>query len=106
MGDSNSENILYLDIETVPLVYSYHQLEEPAKNLWTKKWSYNHDLSPEQQYAKAGIYAEFAKVICIGLGHYRGGKFRAFTISSDSESELLSNFSSLLEKDFNTDRHF
>ena len=62
MNKSDIEKILFLDIETVPLIYKYTELNDNAKDLWNKKWQYNKDISGEHQYAKAGIYAEFAKV--------------------------------------------
>lgn len=98
---SNIEKILFLDIETVPLVYNYSDLNENAKELWNKKWQYSKDVTPEQQYAKAGIYAEFAKVICIGLGFYHQNKFRVKTIASANELEVLNQFSDLLKNHFN-----
>ncbi len=100
------EKILFLDIETVPVVYKYDSLEEGTKDLWNKKWQYNKDITPEQQYAKAGIYAEFAKVVCIGLGYYHQNKFRVKTIASANEKEILEQFAELLQQHFNTDLHF
>ncbi len=100
------EKILFLDIETVPVVYKYDSLDEGTKDLWNKKWQYNKDITPEQQYAKAGIYAEFAKVVCIGLGYYHQNKFRVKTIASANEKEVLEQFAELLQQHFNTDLHF
>ncbi|HOZ86733.1 MAG TPA: 3'-5' exonuclease [Bacteroidia bacterium] len=99
------EKILFLDIETVPAVYRYDDLNDAARELWNKKWQYNKEVSPEQQYVKAGIYAEFAKVIVIGLGFYNQGKFRVKTLASDNESEILRQFSDLLKQHFNTTSH-
>lgn len=100
------ENILFLDIETAPLHYQYSTLSTSEKELWDKKWLYSKDITAEQQYAKAGIYAEFAKVICIGLGYISEGKFRTKCIAGDNEKELLQEFSDLLAQFFNTKEHF
>jgi predicted PolB exonuclease-like 3'-5' exonuclease len=105
MSKTDLEKILFLDIETVPLVYHYGELHETARELWNKKWQYNKEISPEQQYAKAGIYAEFAKVVVIGLGYYNQGKFRLKTIASANETEILNQFSDLLQQHFNTASH-
>jgi predicted PolB exonuclease-like 3'-5' exonuclease len=105
MTKTDIEKILFLDIETVPLVYRYAELHEGSRELWDKKWQYNKDVPPEQHYAKAGIYAEFAKVVCIGLGYYNQGKFRITTIASRDEKYILSSFSDLLKQHFNTDSH-
>jgi predicted PolB exonuclease-like 3'-5' exonuclease len=99
------EKILFLDIETVPVVYKYEDLDTNTKDLWNKKWQFNKDISPQQQYGKAGIYAEFAKVIVIGLGYYNGQKFRVKTIASDNELSVLQQFSNLLKQYFNTSSH-
>lgn len=100
------ENILFIDIETVPIQYQYSKLSETEKELWNKKWFYLKDITPEQQYAKAGIYAEFAKVVCIGLGYMSEGKFRTKTIAGDDEKVILKEFSNLLQQYFNTKSHY
>lgn len=105
MTKADLEKILFLDIETVPLVYRYDEMPETARELWNKKWQYNKEITPEQQYAKAGIYAEFAKVVVIGLGYYHQGKFRVKTIASDHEADLLAQFAELLRQHFNTNAH-
>lgn len=99
------EKILFLDIETVPLVYKYSDLDDATRALWDKRWQYLKDTSSEQQYARAGIYAEFARVLCIGLGYYNGKKFRVTTIASDNEREVLEKFADLLAQHFNTAQH-
>lgn len=106
MSGIKLENILFLDIETAPLQFDYTQLPATEKDLWDKKWSYNRDLDPAQQYAKAGIYAEFAKVVCIGLGFMADGKFRTRCIAGDDEKKLLTEFSDLLSGHFNTSSHY
>lgn len=105
MTKTDIEKILFLDIETAPLVYEYKYLDEAAKELWDKKWQYNKEISPEQHYSKAGIYAEFSKVIVIGLGYYNQNKFRVKTIASANEMEVLTQFSELLKQHFNTTSH-
>lgn len=105
MAQSNIEKILFLDIETVPLVYKYSDLNDTSRELWDKKWQYNREVSPEQQYQKSGIYAEFAKVVCIGLGYYHQNKFRVKTITSSNEMEILTQFAELLKEHFNTSSH-
>ncbi len=105
MTKTDIDKILFLDIETVPLVYNYADLSETTKELWDKKWQYNKEVTPGQQYAKAGIYAEFAKVVVIGLGFYNQKKFRVKTIASENEPQILKEFSALLKEHFNTASH-
>lgn len=90
------EHILFIDIETVPLVYHYHELGDATRELWDKKWAYSKEVTPGQQYTKAGIYAEFAKIVCIGVGYFNEGKFRLKTVAGDDEAALLHEFSALL----------
>ncbi|MBL7901048.1 MAG: 3'-5' exonuclease [Bacteroidia bacterium] len=101
----DQDKILFLDIETVPLVYQYQDLDATTKELWDKKWQYNKDISPEQQYVKAGIYAEFAKVVCIGIGIFSKGKFSVSTIANENETLILKQFSKLLTEQFNSVNH-
>src|ERR1700757_777246 len=98
-------NILFLDIETVPLVYDYKELNEPFKKLWDLKWQYNKEITAEQQYAKAGIYAEFAKVICICVGYFNGTEFRLKSFYGDNEKEILTNFKTMLNVSFNDEKY-
>jgi predicted PolB exonuclease-like 3'-5' exonuclease len=105
MTKSDTEKILFIDIETVALTYKYSDLDETSKELWNKKWQYSKDIPPEEQYNKAGIYAEFAKVVCIGLGYYNNNKLRLKAISGENEAELLSQFSELLNTHFNSNTH-
>lgn len=105
MNKPELEKILFLDIETVPTEYQYSLLDETTKTLWNRKWLYDPTIDPETQYAKAGIYAEFAKVICIGLGYYSRGSFYATTFAGDNEYTLLRQLSELLNRSFATDQH-
>jgi hypothetical protein len=100
MPQPEINNVLFLDIETVPLVYDYQELNEPFKKLWDLKWQFHKDVTPEQQYAKAGIYAEFAKVVCICVGYFNGKEFRIKSFYGDDEKILLEDFKSTLEKHF------
>src|SRR3954470_2760705 len=105
MSKIDIEKILFLDIETVPVTYSYSDLDSPTRDLWNKKWQHNPDISPAEQYAKAGIYAEFAKVICVGLGSYKQKSFYVSTIAGDDERKVLTELSDLLKLKYNSDDH-
>ena len=97
----NIERILFLDIETVPLYSDYNQLDEKFKALWDKKASYlikNEGDTPESIYERAGIYAEFGKIVCISVGFFRDNMFRIKSFYGEDESKFLSDFINLLEK--------
>ena len=76
----NLRNILFLDIETVPQFGSFNQLSDRFSELWIKKYStLKRDVvdPPEISYKRAGIYAEFGKIICISCGYFGyGNTFR------------------------------
>ena len=94
------QHILFLDIETVPQTYRYSELQEETRRLWNNKWQYQKDTGGEDHYVKAGIYAEFAKIISIGVGYYHEGKFRVKCFSGHDEALLLKEFSELLNLHF------
>src|SRR5688500_11304780 len=95
-------NIVFLDIETVSQHKDYSTLEDDWKALWDKKAKALSKAAepPEDLYERAGIYAEFGKIICIGVGflrsHGSGNKLRVKTFSGDNEKELLMDFAKLL----------
>ena len=100
MPQPNINQVLFLDIETVPLVYDYNNLNEPFKKLWDLKWQHHKDVTAKQQYAKAGIYAEFSKVVCICVGYFNGIEFRIKSFYGDDEKLLLTDFKKMLETHF------
>jgi len=65
--------------------------------------------SSESFYEKAGIWAEFGKIICISVGFFASKRApRSFRIKSfygEEEEDLLNDFKSLLDRYFNTSRH-
>lgn len=102
------EKILFLDIETVPMVATYDKLPEQFRKLWDKKARYlarNQDDTADKLYERAGIYAEFGRIICISVGYVYNRDFRIKSFYGDDELELLKEFSALLEKYYNYRDH-
>ncbi len=96
----NINQILFLDIETVPQYQSYENLSDKAKTLWNKKaqkLSQSESDTAEKIYQKAGIYAEFGKVICIAVGFMHEDKFRVKAFYGNDEKKLLEEFAVMLE---------
>ena len=62
----NLENILFLDIETVPETEHFSDLDSTKQELWDAKSRYQRkeEFSAEEFYDRAGIWAEFGKIIC------------------------------------------
>lgn len=98
----NIENILFLDIETVPLAASFDNLQENYRLLWTKKAEFlrKENETAKDVYKRAGIYAEFGKIICISVGYFfkndSDRQFKITSFSGDNEKEILENFSRFL----------
>jgi uncharacterized protein YprB with RNaseH-like and TPR domain len=98
-------NILFLDIETVPLHSSYNELTDEWKVLWDNKAAYllrnREDETLETIYNRAGIYAEFGKVVCISCGIIQGNsqskKLIIKSFSGDDEKALLVQFCGMLK---------
>lgn len=100
------ENLLILDIETVPAEPLFEDLDERWQRLWTKKAAnLSSEEDPETLYERAGIYAEFGKIICISVGilvpNGDSYQLRVKSYADDDEKALLSEFADLLHSKFN-----
>lgn len=97
------EDVLFLDIETVPGTRSYELLDSPFQALWEKKSRQfrTPDQTAGDVYERAGIYSEFGKIICISVGlikEINPCSLRLKTFYGDDEKALLSEFSDMLSK--------
>ena len=100
------QNILFLDIETVPQFSSFGKLPQDWQNLWKRKANQliknTETETPETIYARAGIYAEFGKIICISCGFISGeGEKKKLSLKSfygEEEKEVLLSFAGMLNK--------
>ena len=104
------ENILFLDIETVPEEAEFSLLDEDKKELFGLKTQYQRkeDFTPEEFYDRAGIWAEFGKIVCISVGYFTfKGDIRHFRVTSfyGEEKKILQDFSTLLNTHFNQPQH-
>jgi uncharacterized protein YprB with RNaseH-like and TPR domain len=102
----NLEKILFLDIETVAQRHEFSQLDEDFKKHWEQKANFisKENETPEEVYQKAGIYAEFGKIVCISVGFIRlenGAKtLRLKSFFNDDEKILLTEFFELLNQHY------
>ena len=106
------KNILFLDIETVPIKENFEDLSSEFQSLWSEKtaWQRKDDFTPSEFYKmKAGIMAEFAKIICISVGYLFAEKgeshFRIKSFYGDDEKQILDDFASLLNSEFSKKQH-
>jgi 3'-5' exonuclease len=95
------QKILFLDIETVPMVENYELLSEKFKKLWDKKAEYlkkTPEDTTDTLFTRAGIYAEFGKIVCISCGFFYNREFRLKSFYGDNELILLQEFSVMLNR--------
>ncbi len=106
------KNILFLDIETASCKATYEELEEPFKLLWNKKAASlgQGELAAARELfsEKAAIYAEFGKVIAIGLGmvkydQHQEPQLHIQALSDHNEKALLGKFKAFLVSQFQQD---
>ena len=97
------EDVMFLDIETVPVFASYDLLGTAMQSLWDKKSKQfrSAEQTANDVYERAGIYSEFGKIICISVGLIKEKNpfsFRLKSFYGDEEKLLLSDFSEMLSK--------
>jgi len=109
LTDSELNKVIFLDIETVPLQNDFEQLTEQQKKLWEQKAKFDSsyklgEISLADTYHRAGIYAEFGKIVCISVGKVAPKQPSIFTLQSfleDDERRLLQKFKKFLESNSN-----
>ena len=115
-------NILFIDIETVPGTNEFDELDEELQELWGIKTrqllrrpaeeEIEYDEMSEVYGTRAGIYAEFGKIVCISVGiitkNPDNGEplLRLKSFTNHVEASLLEDFSELLNKRFDDPNKF
>ena len=103
-------HILFLDIETVPETSDFSTLDAEMQSLYEQKTQYQRkdDFSAEAFYDRAGIWAEFGKIVCISVGYFvNKGDIRHFRVTSffGEEKKILNDFNNLLNNHFSQPQH-
>ena len=106
------EKVLFLDIETVPQTYDWDKVDETTAQLFEHKTRFQQRDGKEVQeiYSeRAGILAEFGKIVCISCGFVHststGKHIRMKSFYHDDEETLLKQFAEMLNDHFNTPYH-
>lgn len=99
----NAGDILFLDIETVPGKPKFEDMDPLMQTLWDKKSASfrSDDQLPGEVYQRAGIYAEFGRIICISVGLLTEKSPHGFRLKSffgDDEVVILTEFSELITR--------
>lgn len=104
------EKVLFLDIETAPQVYRFDEMDNKGKELFEAKTRFmqNDEKTVESIYDdRAGIYAEFGKIVCISVGFVNssstGKQIRLKSFYHEDEETLLRQFKKLLDDHYNMD---
>jgi 3'-5' exonuclease len=99
------ENLILIDIETVPQYPSFDLLSEEWKQLWQEKTQRSlPDFTSAAEFypQRAGVMAEFAKIICISIGYFKKEgnalQLRLKSFSGDDEKVLLQGFTTTLHQ--------
>ncbi len=96
------KNILFMDIETVPQYSSFDEVPQKIQKLWLKKAQFinRNNETDDELYRRAGIYAEFGKVVCISMGVIREKEgqitLKVASIYDDDETIILQKFKEYL----------
>ena len=114
------DKILFLDIETVPQTASIDELSPEMKHLWEDKFAiikarmpekYSEEATADYGYQNgAGIYAEFAKIVCISVGviYFKGSEkhIRTKSFAGHDEVKLLHDFALMASKFLVSNQHY
>jgi uncharacterized protein YprB with RNaseH-like and TPR domain len=103
LENTKVEDVMFLDIETVPGFSSFDLLNPSFQNLWDKKSKQfrTPDQTAGDVYERAGIYSEFGKIICISVGLIRERNPFSLKLKSfygKDEKTILTEFSGMLLK--------
>ena len=106
LANIKPEDILFLDIETVPAVSSFDLLDPAFQVLWDKKSKQfrGEDQGAAEVYERAGIYSEFGRIVCISVGLIKEKNpyiFRVKSFFGENEKSILSEFCEFLLRKIN-----
>ncbi|PKP04051.1 MAG: 3'-5' exonuclease [Bacteroidetes bacterium HGW-Bacteroidetes-6] len=94
-------HILFLDIETVPAVPCYDDLSDRMKYFWDRKAENMKKAETDTStslYEKAGIFAEFGRIICVSVGTISDNKAKIQSFFGHNEKEMLEQFALFLQE--------
>jgi len=90
---------------------NFSDLDTTKQELWDAKSRYQRkeEFSAEEFYDRAGIWAEFGKIICISVAYFTSNmqerNLRVTSFSGNDEKKLLIDFKKLLDTHFNKAYH-
>ncbi len=104
MQHISPENLIVIDIETAAENSSFDLLKDDWKDLWKEKTirSLPEGVTAAEFYPmRAGVMAEFAKIVCISIGYFNKDAHLQMRIKSfygHDEKKLLNDFIAMINK--------
>jgi uncharacterized protein YprB with RNaseH-like and TPR domain len=104
MQQIRPEDLIIIDIETASVSPTFDKLPEEWKILWGEKVQYSlpEGVNAEEFYPRrAGVMAEFAKIICISMAYFnkeQSLKMRVKSFYGHDEKQILQDFLSTINK--------
>lgn len=104
MKHIRSDDLIVIDIETAPCYPSFTEMDAEWQELWEEKTSRTlpENTSAAEYYPqRAGIMAEFAKIVCISIGYFNRETtlhLRVKSFFGTDEKKILEDFLSTLNK--------
>lgn len=104
MNHIHPENLVIIDIETASEYASFDNMAEEWKTLWQEKVerSLPEGISAAEFYPmRAGVMAEFAKIICISIAYFNKEttlNMRVKSIYGHDEKKILQDFLATINK--------
>ena len=104
MQNIKTENLIVIDIETASVSASFNLLEEKWQELWEEKTAriLPDGITPDEFYPqRAGVMAEFSKIVCISIGYFireQQLKIRVKSFYGDDEKKILVDFLQTISK--------
>lgn len=97
---------LFVDIETVPQYKDFHEMPEHLKLCYEKKFRHElennvpgkYDCFEDHYNAKAALFAEFGKIVCVGFGYMMYGQITTKSVFGPDEVRVLTEASEIIEK--------
>ena len=104
MQNIKTEDLIVIDIETASVSASFNLLEEKWQELWEEKTIriLPEGITAEEFYPqRAGVMAEFSKIVCISIGYFireQQLKIRVKSFYGDDEKKILDDFLQTVSK--------
>ena len=119
LDEVSLDKVMVLDIETAPVVRQFEDLSPAMRDMWAEKAGRiakaDEDPAPEAQFQKAGIFAEFGRIVCVSSAVFRHNPelpdpyqytIRIRSFYGEDEARILEQFNQVLINYFDGKKGF